>query len=167
MRQCGPVWVPCPSSPCASAARVVDQAGQMGAHHRGAGFVLLPTGQSQPQGKGGDSCSQGDELVCTGPAFPGEHGWGRKQQRPKGTCFSYCPMSGGPSEWGQARLWWPEGPFRLCSLSCSLAQEALCGAEMLSLRQERLHRTPPSQLRSVCAQLTLRAGGCEFCHLRD
>lgn len=87
----------------------------MGAHHRGAGFVLLPTGQSQPQGKGGDSCSQGDELVCTGPAFPGEHGWGRKQQRPKGTCFSYCPVSGGASEWGQARLWWLEGPFRLCA----------------------------------------------------
>ena len=60
------------------------------------------------------------------------------------------------------------GPFQaLCSLSCSLAQEALCGAEMLSLRQEHLHRTPPSQLRPVCTQLTLRAGGCEFCHLRD
>lgn len=78
-----------------------------------------------------------------------------------------------PREWwtlrvGPGRALVAGGPFQaLCSLSCSLAQEALCGAEMLSLRQEHLHRTPPSQLKPVCAQLTLRAGGCEFCHLRD
>ena len=52
MRKCDPVWAPCPASPCASSARVVDQAGQKGACHRGASFALLPTGQAQLQGKG-------------------------------------------------------------------------------------------------------------------